>query len=636
MGNASQFNPNVTFNAAGTGLVGPNGDILLPISKQAMLTVACGNSLPGISKRNIATSYFNYASVIHHANDLSGAPMRFKRIPAYQTTRMDQYGIYSYSGANLGPTTVGGSRANTILNDIQAQWLTPLASAGLVPDLVLGYGLLENDIGNNATYAACVSSLTEWILTVQATWPNVKIILFTPLPNTAYAQATQAARYAIYTQVRDYILTLDNGINILVARGDVLEDPSNLGVAASITVTATITGTTTMTVTSVDTPAATAAAFPLMNIGRNASILFTGVSGTPYITAQGSGVGGVGSYTLSSAQTNGTYSIRIYPYVDGVIHPSARGALEFARRSIEPVFAKLGSKWVHPFTGVAANMALNGSVATDGTNTTGTKPTGVYVGGSASNTQVVTALQPGFNVKTTFGVGSGAATTSGVFYLGWIGAAASVAVAPITSDVSAFCSTVINNGGNNFGGTRLQFQVADGGTNPTYDAYMSQQTTDTDPDYQNGDVLTQISPPLANPAAGTGFIQNANPTYSAYGKLYGGLADYTFLTAGWLQTTPAKVIDVPCSATTSAYTVPNFIDKLTLSLVPAGITTLTITSPTNPVDGQILTITNTGSVSNLVTLTMPAGFKGGAATLAQYATETFQYNATDSLWYRTA
>ena len=626
-----------------TGIVNPNGGSAAIVNtKQSMLTVACGNSLAQLSQRFTSNTYFNYKSFIHHSNDLSGAPMRFKRIPAYQTTRMDQYGVYGYSGANLGPLTVGGSRTGTILADLPAQWFTPLASAGLVPDFVVGFGLVENDIANGATFAAIVQSLTEWISLVQNTWPNVVIALFTPVPSYNYAQSVSLAKYTVYQQVRSYILSLDNSTNIFVGRGDSLEDPSSPGQAASITANVTFSSTI-MTVNSILTPTATSVAFPLMNIGRN-SYVWGGTSGIAAasaisVSSQGSGNGGTGTYTLGSTPTAGTYTVQISPYNDAIIHPSARGSVLMARAAFKPLFARMAANWKQPLTSISSNLSLNGSQAVNGTNNTGTMPAGILTISGSSTTgysQVCTALTPGFQIASTFAAGNGTITTAGTNYMNWVTGSSSGIVAPISSDLSALCVIKLISGSNNFGGSRLNVQVYDGTNAPNIDFYMASQTGDTDPDYLDGDVLTQVSPPIAMTSPTLGFINNFMNSFSVYGKLYGGTCTYQYLNQGAYQTTAAAYVGVPLAATTSSYTVQNFVNNLSLFLQPAGITTCTITGPANPVDGQRLTLTNTGATSYLITLTMPSSFKGGAATLAQYATETFQYSATDSFWYRVA
>lgn len=178
-----------------------------------LVTVVCGNSIAAQCRRDPA-GYWQLKSELHHANALSGAAMRFRRMTA--TTRADAWGVYGHSGQTIP----------TILSDMDAQWMTPLATAGITPDLVVGHALPENDIAQGRTYAQIVASLTTWIRTIQGRWPGAMIHVVTPRPSFSY---NTPSIVAVYQQVRDYMLSLDNGYSIFVSRGDVYENPSAPG-----------------------------------------------------------------------------------------------------------------------------------------------------------------------------------------------------------------------------------------------------------------------------------------------------------------------------------------------------------------------------------------------------------------------
>jgi len=161
-----------------------------------------------------ANNYWHTNSEIHWANALSGSPMVFSRVSP--TTRMDGWGIYGYPGQTLPG----------ILADLPAQFFTPLSKASVVPDLVIGNALLENDIAGGATVSDMQSSLTQWVTTMQQKWPSLRILLCTPHLSAYYNTPTLVSNYQA---MRDYILGLDNNATTFVARIDAYEDPMSPG-----------------------------------------------------------------------------------------------------------------------------------------------------------------------------------------------------------------------------------------------------------------------------------------------------------------------------------------------------------------------------------------------------------------------
>jgi lysophospholipase L1-like esterase len=161
-----------------------------------------------------ANNYWHTNSEIHWANALSGSPMVFRRVSP--TMRMDGWGIYGYPGETLPG----------ILADLPAQFFTPLSKASVVPDLVIGNALLENDIAGGATVPDMQSSLTQWIATMQQKWPSVRILLCTPHLSAYYITPALVSNYQA---MRDYILGLDNSTTIFVARIDAYENPTSPG-----------------------------------------------------------------------------------------------------------------------------------------------------------------------------------------------------------------------------------------------------------------------------------------------------------------------------------------------------------------------------------------------------------------------
>jgi lysophospholipase L1-like esterase len=180
-----------------------------------MVTVATGNSITRQSQWDPADNgYWHTNSEIHLANALSGSPMIFNRIKP--TTRTDTWGIYGYSGQTLPG----------ILADLPVQFFAPLEAAGIVPGLVIGNALLENDIAGDASVIQMQSSLTQWLGNMRQRWPGARILLCTPHPNTNY---NTPSRVSNYLAMRDYIGGLDDGSTIFVARTDAYENPSAPG-----------------------------------------------------------------------------------------------------------------------------------------------------------------------------------------------------------------------------------------------------------------------------------------------------------------------------------------------------------------------------------------------------------------------
>jgi len=186
-------------------------------STKPMLTAICGNSIAAACQKAGAgadNSYWSFKNTVFHANTLTNSALRFARVTA--TTRSDGYGTYGYSGQTLP----------TINADIGAQWISQFSTANGIPELVIGYGLLENDIGGGATYAAMQKSLSNWLSIVQNSFPGVTILLATPHPSFSYDSATKVTAYQ---QIKAYMLSLDNGYNLFVSDMSAYENSASPG-----------------------------------------------------------------------------------------------------------------------------------------------------------------------------------------------------------------------------------------------------------------------------------------------------------------------------------------------------------------------------------------------------------------------
>ncbi len=182
------------------------------IPKLQMTTVVIGNSIAAQGK--YSGTYWNNASEIHQANDLSGAPLRWKRMTA--TTRMDLFGVYGYSGQTLP----------TILADLEGQVWSMLRTSAVAPDCIVGLALLENDIAGGATFVNMQKSLAQFIRDAHGRYPGAVLLLATPRVSFSY---NTPDKVLAYQQIRDHMLSLDNGHSIFVARVDGYENPASPG-----------------------------------------------------------------------------------------------------------------------------------------------------------------------------------------------------------------------------------------------------------------------------------------------------------------------------------------------------------------------------------------------------------------------
>lgn len=363
--------------------------------KTQLTTLLLGNSIANQSKWS--TSYWQTHSEMSLANMLCGSPMRFKRVTA--TTRMDAYCAYGYSGKRLPE----------ILADLEGQVFATLRTAAIVPELVVGMALLENDIASGATTDSMISSLTQFLRDIKGRFPGAIIMLCTPRVSFSY---NTAAAVLAYQTIRDYMLALDDGYSIFTARVDGYENPLSLGT-------------------------------PL------------GTSGAPI-------------------------------YTDGSVHPNARGALINAR-AIAKCLKRLSTVWQTGYQANSTNMALGGTGAASGTNVSGTVPTSTAVSGSAAATSFVcTAEQPGLLMTITVPVDAGPNPLD-------ISSLNFGSLAVTGTEVSPFIEVELVSGAENLHG--IEIMARDTGT-ATWFYLIRNQANDKLPDWLNGDILTQVIPPL--------------------------------------------------------------------------------------------------------------------------------------------
>lgn len=264
-----------------TVIVGPDGKpISLRVRSKRLVSVAIGNSIAVQAQEDmVGLGRFLTNGEMEVANALSGSVMIYPRISA--TTRADRNGIYGYSGATL----------STILTDLQAQLFSPLNAATVSPDLIVGLALVENDIASGAgrTFQEIRKDIDTYLRTLSVFYPTARHILCTPRPSFSY---DTEAKKMVYTQVRDYLLSLDNGSSILTARLDGYEHPEITGTPLPGYTDASVHPNARGTLVNARRIAAT--------LRRLASAVFDtkpGISGNPALT---------GSVAASGTNTTGT------------------------------------------------------------------------------------------------------------------------------------------------------------------------------------------------------------------------------------------------------------------------------------------------------------------------------------------
>ncbi|HHT9135869.1 MAG TPA: hypothetical protein ACFYEK_01350 [Candidatus Wunengus sp. YC60] len=432
-----------------------------PVPRNSLVTIVIGNS--------IAAQCQTTGTIINGiqlANALTGGAMRFKTITA--STRSDKYGVYGYSGATLA----------TINGDLEAQLYQPLATASVVPELVVGYALLENDITQLATLATMKNTLNTWINYVKNKFPGVTILLCTPRPSFSYSSSVTAN----YTAMKQYVMSLDNNSDILSCDvGSVYESTVTAGFPEYIDFTGSISGTTlTVSSTTATIKNGTAIFSPATYTTSYGNVRFQ-LTGTP---------GGAGTYSMSASNTVASTTIRCSPYTDAGPHPNSNGNLKQAR-VIAKTLKRISPKFKQPYYAQSVNLLLDGTAAASGTNTSGTKPSNITINPTGSSTYICTAEQPFFkqSITTLSVTGTNALTNLGADVI------ASTTINPNASIISPFIEIELISGSSNLRDVYLSPKLTDGSGN-TFRDYFSYPTNDVDADWLDGDVLTLISPPM--------------------------------------------------------------------------------------------------------------------------------------------
>ena len=438
--------------------------------KTRLTTVVIGNSIASAEKYSGTSTGFTPRTATQWANEFAGGPLRFKRMTA--STRADLYGTYGYASQTLA----------TILGDLEAQLFTPLATARVTPDIVIGRALLENDLLQGRTVAQMQASVTEYIRNVQGHYPGVIQILCTPhLNGNATGGGGTQYNQADFLAITAWMLTLDNGVDILVTDlSSAYADPVYPERAETQSFTASF-STTTMTVTNAGNA----------TIGMRMTISGAGITSGTTVTAFGTGTGGAGTYTISNSHTLSAQSVTLHPWTDDNVHPNSRACTEIGRL-IAATLSRIGTIWVHESRHYSTNPALGGTASVAASGITGTGPTGAFLTAPTNCNIVSTAEQPGWLLEIQ---GLSSSSTNVV-----VGCAGNTVTGAL--ELETFVEIEIVDGAENLRLIQINSRINDGSGN-SYQYWKKGSSPETDAVYQDGDILTLRSGPFV---AASGFI----------------------------------------------------------------------------------------------------------------------------------
>jgi hypothetical protein len=244
--------PKYAKDAAGnvTGLVRRDGaitPIAAGVSMPLLTTICIGNSIAAQCRvsdfTGAAGSRWATNSEMHWANTFAkDAPLTFTyanyQSPAQTTQTVDNYGVFGASGKTLTDINTDVFGAGNI-NLGGTNFLSRLATAGVTPKLVFMHALLENSITQGHSVSTMKGDLLTLIDKLQTTWPGVKILIGTPHPSFGYTNqngGNGTGNYiANYIAIRDFVLSLDDSVNIFVTRQDAYENQSLPGMPLGTT-----------------------------------------------------------------------------------------------------------------------------------------------------------------------------------------------------------------------------------------------------------------------------------------------------------------------------------------------------------------------------------------------------------------
>ena len=491
------------------------------VGRNALRTIACGNSICQESKYNTTTTATSTRSILHWGNIFGGSPFRFTRMTP--TTRTDRHGVYAFGGATLA----------TINSELPVQLFDPINTVGWEPECIVGIGLLENSIRIGSSIAAVKAEFNHWRRMVEAMWPGIIVVTHTPLP--AFDYSTPAMVEA-YQELGRWLRSEDDGFSLLIFDGDVYENP-----------------------------------------------------------------------VIPSEPLPG--------FTPDVIHPLTN-ASSMLGRGLGRTMRRVSPVWRQPGIPKYNNPALSGTAAASGTNVSGTIATGFSIPGSPNGTFVGTAEQPGQLIAVVANSGAGPALQD----LNFVNPPA---ITTADLQVSAFLELEIVSGAENIHALQHEPKFGDGASPGLLRNSMRHALNDFKPVYENGDILTFVTPPEVPNSL---YIYTCTNQMRYNGILAGGAFSYRVRKQGIITTqTGTQVLNFGATIT------PDI--SLGTSVVIATLTgNTTIAAPLNPVIGKIITFNYTGNATPGWAITYNAVFKTSAvpvSTASGKATHRFSYDGTN-------
>ncbi len=202
----SQINsgkPKDVYNEFGTDPVTLNPTAILT---RPLNVVTFGPSISQYGFYDTATAN-NYQypkfSEVAYLMGFTGPMLMQTLIGGKVANRTDDCGNYGYSS----------QESNTLLTDSETNWVPQLATANYKPDMIDYTGLVTNDIFLTFDTEVIKKRVLTVLRAHKARWPGLIQVLPTPHPD---ARLTTATQKACFLALRLWMLTLDNGNDLLV------------------------------------------------------------------------------------------------------------------------------------------------------------------------------------------------------------------------------------------------------------------------------------------------------------------------------------------------------------------------------------------------------------------------------------
>jgi hypothetical protein len=479
---------------------GSSVNFISPSRNKKLVTVALGNSITAYMQKVLTTSPSHNELML--INAMSGGAMEFPEIIATSggsTGNVDARGFYGYSGATIAQINA----------DLDAKFWKPLNDSNVVPDIIVGLSLYENDMTAPTPITTIVSETEKFLAKSASLYPNTIRVIYCPRPGNRY---NTPASQLLWQQTVDYLNTLKTRKNVRIQQIKSFAKPDKPWQAKTTIANCTVTGTNIVVNSILGEPLAL-----FSNFEAGGSVKY--INGVP-VNSQGLPASG---YTVNAAPAagNGTYEVEFSKYTDGGssgIHPTAIGAGLAAREAFEDTFASLLSSPAASYR--AAIQLLEGSTAATGTGNSGTMPTGMTLGGNPTGvTAVCQALNPGFRITYNGAhTGTSSASLAAISAAGWT-----------TSDGNYWKFI-----------PRVTFKIIEGAE---YLWTVTGRYTVTDNGAGSGNI-NYIFPRNFEP--GGAFLDNVE--YSLGGTIIPGVSGGTGLSTGFCQILPVQTAGAPASA----------------------------------------------------------------------------------------